>query len=286
MARVHVLALSRRNRSLDKPNEDAFALRLPQDGETAVFAIADGVTRSRFPDGSYPLPSGAATAARLVAETLADTLGAPGGRQDVAAAFATANRAVDLANRRNGVWDRLDFGVHDLWGAVATAVVVRGSVAQWGHIGDSTLLHLPRAGGILVRTPDQVVAATRSVEQLPPAEVAAAGGRERYARRLLRNHPEVPNSYGVLTGEAAAEDYVVTGEFAVLPGDKLVLCTDGLGSLHSADAAAGWDALGSWLQGPLDGRTLERLLRSVEATDERLDVRSDDKTVIVGVVGV
>lgn len=279
MRQVRALALSRRNRSVDKPNEDAYALRWPDDG--AVLVVADGVTRSRLPDGSYPLPSGAAIAARLVAEALADALSAPGGRLDMAAAFAAANRAVDLANRRNGVWSRLDFGVHDLWGAVATAVVVQDGTALWGHVGDGVLLHLPKAGGIVVPTPDQVVAAMHFVEQLPQDDVAAAGGPHCYARRLLRNHPEAAVSYGVLTGEGAAEQYVVTGKFAVLPGDTLVLCTDGLGSLR-ADA---WEGLKSGLRGTLDGAALERLLDGVEAADECLGVRSDDKTVIVGVVG-
>jgi serine/threonine protein phosphatase PrpC len=273
------IAGSRKNRTADKPNEDAYAVHMDQ--HETVLVVADGVTRSRSASGVYPQPSGAALAADLVAQHLSTSLRGAWGGEDVTAAFVGANRAVGVANDRHGVWDSLDYGEHDLWGAVATAVLVQGNVARWGHIGDCALFHLPVEGGLVVVTPDQVSAATAHMARLPAAELAAVGGRERYARQRLRNHPAVPQSYGVLTGERGAEHYILTGEFRIRPGDRLALCSDGLGSLqHGDDGDDGWRRLEPWLRGQ-PGADIARLLDAAEAADERLRARSDDKTVIL-----
>lgn len=275
---VQVVADSRRNRSPDKPNEDAYAVRLDMEG--AVLVVADGVTRSRAPDGSYPDPSGAAAAARLVAQTLVSALVGPA-QPNLRHAFTAANRAVAEANRNAGVWERLDYHVHDLWCAVATAAVIRGAMVYWGHIGDTALLHLAGTGETLVPTPDQVAGAAQLLQRTPLPEIAAAGGREPYARRRLRNRPEVPGSYGALTGEPMAARYVVTGAFHVASGDRLALCTDGLGSLRQDTNEYGWAALARWLRGPLHENTLSRLMDAVETADEQTAARSDDKTVVL-----
>ncbi|HEY8742697.1 MAG TPA: protein phosphatase 2C domain-containing protein [Chloroflexota bacterium] len=276
MGPISVAACSRRNRTPDKPCEDAYAVRLA--ANDAVLVVVDGVTRSRSAAGIYPQPSGATLAADLVASTLVNALA---GGADPGAAFTLASQAVDAANRRNGVWDRLDYVEHDLWGAVATAVVVSNGVARWAHIGDTVLLHLPAAGGVSVRTPDQVSDAMLYLERMTANQLAAVGGREFYARRTLRNQPASAHSYGVLTGEAAAESYVVTGTFAVAGGDLLMLGTDGLGSLRGSDADAGWHSLEPWLRGEPSNAALTRLLDAVEEVDERQGIRSDDKTLIL-----
>jgi serine/threonine protein phosphatase PrpC len=281
---VNVGAGSRKNRFPDKPNEDAYAVHL--DRHSAVLVIADGVTRSRTATGAYPQRSGAAVAAELVAQTIVRTLAGGGDDPDLRTAFVRANRAVDEANRRDGVWERLDYGEHDLWGAVATALVIRPGLARWGHIGDSVALHLPAAGGMQVVTPDQVAGAARHLAAQPLDQLSAAGGRERYARQRLRNRPNVPDSYGVLTGEPAAESYILTGEFPIDAGDRLVLCTDGLGSLRSnPGGSSGWQNLEPWLRDDRNGVAIEHLLDAVERADERRRERSDDKTVIVAMLG-
>jgi len=123
------------------------------------------------------------------------------------------------------------------------------------------------------------------LESMSPDQLAAVGGRELYTRRHLRNQPSTAHSYGVLTGEPAAAAYVVSGKFAVASGDRLMLCTDGLGSLRGYGADAGWHNLEPWLRGGPSNAALARLLDAVEDADERQGIRSDDKTVIVAQIG-
>jgi len=279
---ITVTACSRRNGTPDKPNEDAYAVRL--DAQRTILVVADGVTRSRSATGVYPQPSGAALAAQLVTRTLATALATAEGA-DLRRAFGRANRVVDRANRRAGVWDRLDYAEHDLWCAVATAVAVNDGIARWAHIGDSVLLHLPATGGLYVRTPDQVADAMQHLDSLAPAELAALGGRERYARQCLRNRPGTSHSYGALTGEANAEQYVLTGDFPIASGDLIVLCSDGLAGLRSVPGPEGWRALEPWLRSPPSNTATAQLFDAVEATDDRLGIRSDDKTVIAALIG-
>jgi serine/threonine protein phosphatase PrpC len=279
---ISVAASSRRNRTPDKPNEDAYGVCL--DAHGALLVVADGVTRSRSASGDYPEPSGAALAAKLVVRTLATSLGQANGT-DPARALRRANRAIDRANRRAGVWDRLDYAEHDLWGAVATAVVVRDGLARWAHIGDSALLHLPVTGGLYLRTPDQVADAMHHLDALGAADLAAFGGRERYARQRLRNQPGAAHSYGVLTGEANAELYILAGAFPLASGDRLALCSDGVAGLRSVGGPEGWQSLEPWLRVPASNAAAAKLLDDVEAADERLGLRSDDKTVIIATVG-
>lgn len=278
-AMLMTIAASERNYSPDKPNEDAYAVR--QGPRRAVFIVADGVTRSRAADGRYPHPSGSALAAELVAGTLAAALCGPDGDPDLRRAFALANRAVGEVNQRHGVVQRLDYVEHDLWGAVATAVVVQDGAAHWGHIGDTVLLHLPASGGVRACTPDQVAAASRRLDGMAAPKLAAAGGREPYARRFLRNHPDVADSYGVLTGEPAAEAYVVTGSLALQPGDRLALLSDGLGSLRDTAGASPFAPFEPLLRGILAPATLRNLIAAAADADARVGARSDDKTVVL-----
>jgi hypothetical protein len=89
----------------------------------------------------------------------------------------------------------------------------------------------------------------------------------------------------VLTGEANAELYIVTGVFPIAVGDRLALCSDGVAGLTSVAGPDGWQSLEPWLRVPSSNAATARLLDDVEAADERLGLRSDDKTVIVATVG-
>jgi len=274
-------ARSVRNRSADKPNEDAWTAHVGDSG--AVFAVTDGVTHDRDAEGHYPVPSPGAHAAHLVARSLVYALTGPVGLPDVAGAFRMANGAIERVNRARGVWDACDYGQHDLWCAVATAVVIHGTVVTWGHVGDTFLLHLPAKGGLVLCTPDQVMAAEQ-YRDAPLSEARAVPGTPHtFARQFLRNKPDSPAPYYALTGETVACEHMATGTLYVSAGDRLALLSDGVVSLRSmgADGTPDWSKLETWLRLPHLDDAVDGLVAAVEEHDIGVGARSDDKTVLL-----
>ncbi len=267
--------MSQRNTSDDKPNEDVFAIR--SDNERTILVLADGVTRSRRADGTYPIPSGGLLAARVVAQTLVAALVNAEHLQAMYRAFHLANDAVAQLNTSHNVWGNLDYEEHDLYGAVATAAVIHDNRLLWAHIGDTVLLK-GRDSHLCQLTRDHVQEAMEFLQQLTPAELAGKS-REYYSRARLRNHPELPVSYGVLTGEKAALDYVEAGEDGVMVGDVYLLCSDAMTCLRSR--GGGWSAAEQLLTGVPFLEWPSVLIAAAGKREVEAQLRADDKTVIV-----
>ncbi|MCL4545781.1 MAG: protein phosphatase 2C domain-containing protein [Chloroflexi bacterium] len=276
---MHIAAygLSERNTSPDKPNEDAFAIHL--DGRRCVLVVADGVTRSPRADGSYPQPSGAQLASRVVAQTLAAHLADVEEAPDFRQAFQVANIAVDQLNRTHRVWERLDYEEYDLFGAVATAAVIQGRDLFWGHIGDTCLLIHDERTPVQQLTPDQVRAAMDRLDRLQSDELNGEN-RLYYSRARLRNHPQIQASYGVLTGEDNALTYVDHGRRTLTSGATVLLCSDALTCLRR-EGPTGWRELQPLLQDIPWEQIGPNLIATAQQREKDGHLRSDDKTVIV-----
>ncbi|MCL4541373.1 MAG: protein phosphatase 2C domain-containing protein [Chloroflexi bacterium] len=266
---------SQRNTSDDKPNEDVFTIR--SDNERTILVIADGVTRSRRADGRYPVPSGGLLAARVVAQTLIAALVNAEHLRALYQAFRQANDAVAQLNHSHNVWPHLDYEEHDLYGAVATAAVIHDKRLIWAHIGDTALLKI-RGGHLHQLTRDQVQKSMKFLKQLTPAE--RAGKSVAYhSRAQLRNHPELPVSYGVLTGEDMALDYVETGEDGLIAGDVCLLCSDAVTCLRSEEED--WSSAEQLLAGVPFLEWPSVLIAAAGRRELEAQLRSDDKTIIV-----
>jgi len=89
--------------------------------------------------------------------------------------------------------------------------VVQGGVAHWVHCGDSRL-YFVRDGQLVSRTSDH------SFLQLQQGDAGGAVASGQRGRNLLRS----------CLGSPSDPVYDVAGPVAILPGDKILLCSDGL----------------------------------------------------------
>ena len=128
-------------------------------------------------------------------------------------ALQSANRTIFEASLRNAKLKGM--------GTTCTALVLRGGLAYSAHVGDSRL-YLLRANEIFLMTEDH-------------SAVMDLVRRGLISRDDARHHPD-KNIISRALGSRGDVD--VTGwprPFAVLPGDRFLLCTDGLYDLVNDD---------------------------------------------------
>lgn len=215
-------------RDLSTPQEDVCAA----DPRTAVFAVADGVTRDRLSDGSYPDPSPARLAAEQFLRALRDHHELGSQPSEV---FASANALVGDLNRALGLWSRADAGQNDLAGTVAALAQLDSRTRlQWAYIGDAGIALLSPSGDLKKETVDDVAVARRF---FPQNNAHSKRERRHVIRSLLRNSPRRSRgSYGVLTGEHSALRFVRSGSWRADTRDVCVVFSDGFRPfLHHAE---------------------------------------------------
>lgn len=120
-----------------------------------------------------------------------------------------------------------------------TAMRLHSTEVEFGHVGDTRLYHI-RGSGIVTRTRDQ-----SEVQELLDRGILTRNQADKYPRR------------NVLTSVLGANRHydLMTGTFEVLPGDTIILCTDGVHGVISkrevlrlASIAESADALASALK--------------------------------------
>jgi len=138
--------------------------------------------------------------------------------------------------------------------ATCAACLVQGSSAYWAHLGDSRVYHI-RNGALVERTRDH-----SHVEQLL---------REGMIREdEVHGHPMRNYVESCIGGEAALPDMTVSPRRSLLPGDILLVCSDGLwANLKDADIAAFWHPGGK----PLAEALSELVDRAVAASAPHSD---------------
>lgn len=169
-------------------NEDSFFVG------AGVFAVADGLGGHRAGE----------VASALSLEPIAALAAPEESFRDLAAAVQRANRDVYERARSNPDLSGM--------GTTLTALAVLGDVARIAHVGDSRC-YLIRAGKIRRLTDDHTVVARLVREgKLSPKEAATHPHRS-LLLRALGSEPSV---------------LVDQADLDLLPGDRLLLCSDGL----------------------------------------------------------
>jgi len=138
--------------------------------------------------------------------------------------------------------------------ATCAVCVVQQSSAYWAHVGDSRVYHL-RAGRVCDRTRDH-----SHVELLVREGVISAG--------QVQHHPMRNFVESCLGGEPILPEMAVSGRHALLPGDVLLVCTDGFwANLDESVIAGAFVTLGLSLQDTLAALGTQALLNAGGASD-------------------
>jgi serine/threonine protein phosphatase PrpC len=98
--------------------------------------------------------------------------------------------------------------------ATCAACIVQGSSAYWVHVGDSRVYHL-RAGGVAARTRDH-----------SHVELLVRAGR--ITESQAHDHPMRNYVECCIGGDPVLPEMSLSGRNVLLPGDVLLLCSDGL----------------------------------------------------------
>ncbi len=212
-----------------KPNEDAYW------HEGSAFAVSDGITRD--PIGlndfsshdwsellkTYPKPSPAAGAAMTAAKTFAQQLNKI---VDPHGAIVAANQAVAKLNEGKII----DYLQNDYAAAVLAGGIIQGSILKWAAVGDCRVAVYSSGGLRRFISPDGLAAFTRYVEN-DPGDWNLPEQRRKIRHEFRNNPTQIINgsliSYGALTGEAAAENFIMSGKVALTPGDQVICFSDG-----------------------------------------------------------
>ena len=185
------------------------------------FSVAEGVARTRY-DADPPSP--AARAAHAFNEALhrfLSDLHEPPTLTTLHQAAREGNHAVEEVNRALGLWEDHDYYERDYAGTVAAAIVLTPPTFLYGFMTDCGIVHLAN-GRHPFATPDTLARVRRNFP--------GGDGPERTIRirRDYRNRPHASHpTYGVFTGEVTALDYWNMGQREYLPGDTLLVFSDG-----------------------------------------------------------
>lgn len=195
-------------------NEDVFIAEKLTGGHYQLAAVIDGV-------GGY---EGGEIAAALTREVILAELGSIGAdiQGQLYLAMRIANEEVLAKKLENAQWSQM--------ACVATVVVTdsENHMFHYIHVGD-TRLYLFRDRSLIKITHDQ-------------SQVGFLEDSGRLSEAAAMQHPrrnQINQALGLQSLDAEAEDYFECGTSPFLPGDLLLVCSDGLTDMIDRQAISG-----------------------------------------------
>jgi len=138
--------------------------------------------------------------------------------------------------------------------ATCAVCVVQQTSAYWAHVGDSRVYHL-RAGQVRERTRDH-----SHVELLMREGVISAG--------QMQNHPMRNFVESCLGGESILPEMALNPRRSLLPGDLLLVCTDGFwANLDETVIGSAFSTLGLSLGDTLSALSAQAVLNAGGGSD-------------------
>ncbi|MBP3635889.1 MAG: hypothetical protein J6J17_05530 [Bacilli bacterium] len=201
--------------------------------------VADGITRD--PIGvsdlsscspkeflnKYPRPSGAELAAKEICNTFSKT------NDSIKNRLIKCNNSVRLLN--NKYISECDYLENDFYGAVAACIHIENNILDYAYICDCGVIVYDSLGNIKFQTEDDkelysdpFINKIGVAWNLPDARVIV---RRDYRNNLNNIQNGKCVSYGALTGEVSAEEFIRSGKIELANGDIVLVYSDGFTNL-------------------------------------------------------
>ena len=214
-----------------KPNEDFYLVS----SAFPIYVIADGVTQAHFPSGEYAFPLGAKTAAEIFCFTVLENLEKnflnkkifKNPEKVLKDSFNIANKKIKKLNKTEGIYEKMDYYIYDLFDTVGIAGFILKNFIFYGYVGDCALKIFDKENKIKFETEDQVKSALflakslyKDWEKLQEREKIII--MHKYFRNSLDR-----KGYGSFSGEEGVKKYYKIGKVFLEKGDLIVFHSDG-----------------------------------------------------------
>lgn len=206
--------------------------------------VADGITRDPIGISDlsacpfqkilelYPRPSGAELAAKVICDTFSKASGSLTER------LIKCNEDVWQLNKK--CIKKCDYLENDYYGAVASCISIKNNILNYAYICDCGIIVYDRLGNIKFQTEDdKELYSDPYIDKigiswnLPEARVIV---RRDYRNNLNNIQDNKCVSYGAITGEKSAIEFIRTGHIELSDGDIIVVYSDGFTKfLHDSD---------------------------------------------------
>ena len=198
--------------------------------------VADGITRdpigiSDFSKTTkreflekYPRPSGAELAAKEICRTFPETKGSLVDR------LIETNKSVKRLNDK--YIPECDYLENDYYGAVASCICIKDNILYYAYICDCGVIVYDKYGNIKFKTEDD-----KEIYSDPFVNNIGISWNLPEARKIVRseyrnNINKVVDgnciSYGALTGEESAINFIRSGQLKIEEGDIIIVYSDGV----------------------------------------------------------
>ena len=240
------------------------------DNENQIFILMDGATRYATSKDNYPTPSPAAIAAQIASDTshrLIQEFTYSDLRPSdlLLAAAMEANEAV--AEYNSQTFAEIDYLENDYANACGILSFIKGKKFHFAYVGDPQG-YLIRDGKIILFTENQVERIDALYEIYSQDASKNLVDFRIHVCKNVRNNPLNEHPFGSFTGDVRALELLEFGSFDIQKGDRIILTSDGLLPLFSANKELFYQT------------NYQLLIEQMEKLEIEKAIRSDDKTLI------